>query len=475
MANGLDKLVDDLSHGRFGILLVSGYPNIDLVAPAEADTIAKNNPNKNIEDYISIDRGSIQLHGRGIELKNSKTVYLAEPALMTGPDGNLEQRLFAGTKYTSPNKFTVAEPKDYITLGVKRVELGGGMSKSLQAIYDMLGKIKGYKKKLFSLTSLGKSEEELTRGLSRLSHAVTIDSDISPRVNWVIPYAKLENGETAFNDRIIAKHPSKEIFIPFDRYEGRIQEELAKDYASTESVNTILLNGVKSWSDIRNALDYSLKHGTHLVAVVTDSTARLGEVVNHDLLHHATYISNNDELGIFIGENTSKLDDGRYVINLEDTLQGIRKIREHQRKDSSYQNIYVTLGEYGSLSVDKEGNIHWIGSYSTAWSNTPDATGFGDTFAAGIALAENVDRNINTVYAQMFASALVASKMRNPNYRVESPSSIRQLIRDNPLPTIYLGQFDEHNHLGNLRQKRITRLDTWLRTSPLIYKKSQSI
>ena len=305
-----------------------------------------------------------------------------------------------------------------------------------------------------------------------------IAQDIDPRINWVVPYGTLANGDKAFSDRIIIKHPFKELSIDPNQYESHIAAKLSKDHDPKTAVDTIFINGTKSRTDIRNAIDYSMerKGVPHIVAVVTDTTAKLGEIVKHDLLNRATYISNNDELGLLVGESCSKKDDGAYVIKLEDTLHAIRKLRELQRTgnrlngtDNPYQNIYVTLGQYGSISVDKQGNISWVGSYQAAWISSPDSTGFGDAFAAGIALAENVDRNISPVYAQIFASALVASKLKDPNYRVAKPGDIKRMINYNDIAIVGLGQFDENNNLGNLRQKRISRLDTLFRTSSLVY------
>jgi fructose-1-phosphate kinase PfkB-like protein len=468
MKDGLGALVKSLSEGKIGLVGVTGNPNLDLIAPIEQDALDKNNPSRKLEDYILVDKEGIQLLGKPICLKNSREVFLASPF----------GKFVAGDKVTAKEKFVFTGIEDYLTVPIKRLEEGGGSVQSQKAIFNYLGKNSEYGKKVYSITAIGPNESEIEACLKRTSHAVIIvQQEIEPRMNWVVPYSKDREGRTLFNNRTIIKNKSAEITISPVEYETRIAEEINKDYPTKDpskgkKLDTILMNGVKSEADIWNALRYQSKNNdaTHLVAVVTDSTIKLGKVVRDDLMHHATYIANNDELGLLVDEDTSKIDDKSYVIKLEDVLHGIRKLREIQRKGGAYQNIYVTLGNQGSISVDKAGHINWVGCYNAIWMNEPDTTGFGDTFAAGIALAESADRNVSTVNAQVFASALVSSKMINKEYAVGNPEQIEKIIEYNDIKTLYLGQFDEYNNLGNLRQKRIDRLDSIFRNSALLDK-----
>jgi len=76
-----------------------------------------------------------------------------------------------------------------------------------------------------------------------------------------------------------------------------------------------------------------------------------------------------------------------------------------------------------------------------------------------------------TSISQKFATALVASKLRSHTYVTEPIEQVTQLLRDNHAPTLYLGQFDQYNNLGNLRGNRVDRLTTWLSTESMIKRK----
>ena len=456
----LDELIGRLKGEDFKPILVAGYPNIDLVGSLDEYELEQLNQGLNLDEHISFEENCLKFKGRAIKLGDTG-YYLEKPKEMIDSEGIFVKALMEGKKYTSSECCTTVIGCDCIEVPIPEsgIGIGGGISNSLLAFWQLFGESPNYNQMIYSIAPVGKGETFIKKKLKEYSNALLFEIEgIGPRVNWVIPSCTLKGAVLIIKDRIIIKHPAQEISLGYDEYKQALDSML-----SGKHISTIFINGSKSSSDIENAIKYSGNKGTHLVSVVTDSTARLDNI--SELLSKSTYIANNEELGVLCNEKTSEKECGTELIDPKAVLNATRTLRE--RQGETPQNIYVTLGESGSISLDRGGNATWVGIYSSAWAYSPNKNGFGDTFAAGIALAENTDRTIQPVDAQIFATALVSSKIRSPEQSVEHLDEVRNLITYNHVPVIYLGKLDS-NHVYQMSDGNVQRLADWFKIDPFI-------
>ena len=128
-------------------------------------------------------------------------------------------------------------------------------------------------------------------------------------------------------------------------------------------------------------------------------------------------------------------------INIDGILEGIRRIREWQK--GTPQNIYVTLGELGSISLNKEGDLTWVSKYDVSYNRKPNTNGFGDAYASAASLLEHFNIqygfNLDATQIQKVATAVVASKVLSTNNEV-SCDVVESLMKNNQPVYSHLGK-----------------------------------
>ncbi|PIN77084.1 hypothetical protein COV16_07400, partial [Candidatus Woesearchaeota archaeon CG10_big_fil_rev_8_21_14_0_10_34_8] len=106
----LSDLLLSLMSRAYGDILIQGYPNLDLIAPLDVQTLVQENPGKDIKQFLFLGKGTVDLQGKSLELANDRATYLHDPEDMISPSGRRESRLQAGVKYTSPQTFSSVKP-----------------------------------------------------------------------------------------------------------------------------------------------------------------------------------------------------------------------------------------------------------------------------------------------------------------------------------------------------------------------------
>ncbi len=240
---------------------------------------------------------------------------------------------------------------DALELIPKEVKPGGGVINSLIAIsqYTELQNVHG-------LFSLSKGEEHILNYLKECGcpeeniHTYSIDTQ--PRINIVVQSARC--GNEIIEDRIVIKHPPEQPSI---------------NHNFEELYNTrwdkILLNGSKFKDEIMHIA--KCEKG-ELTVVFTSSTAKYAELL---LPVTSTYISNGEELGIITGIGTTS--------SSEPDADGILKAVKSLKKNR-IPEVIVTIGERGSIGVDRENEVYLVSACKVSPCNT---NGAGDAYTAG--------------------------------------------------------------------------------------------
>jgi hypothetical protein len=143
-----------------------------------------------------------------------------------------------------------------------------------------------------------------------------------------------------------------------------------------------------------------------------------------------------------------------------DVLLAAKEVWDQQ--GSEHQRIYVTLGEFGCIGVDKDGEVYRVDVFNVKATNK---NGAGDAFASGIVAYEHETlkdgrrgmSNAGIVSAMAYATAVAGVHVSGNPATVKN---ISDLVSKNSLRYEYLGNIDDigravlryHNSLGKVGQ-----------------------
>ncbi|MFH1850336.1 MAG: hypothetical protein ABH879_09245 [archaeon] len=411
-----------------------GYPNLDLETRLDEATITGNPGFFDVRDNNLVVRG-----GQNLWLRASRD-YAAITAFSDIMPSGGDYTIPAGKKVSFDNRIWDAPSRPPGSIELRCSERwGGGMMQAERAISEMLSDFRrDYTAQfLYHHSAVGPAEAGMNKYLRSLgiTPATYVKRDLDPRVNVVVMSARGPDGYV--EDKVIGKHPFQAYNIEEEEFHAMM------DGAFRGKTGTLFDNGVKYDFEIAHAVSYALEHGLHMVSVISDSTAKHKKLVRERLIPNSTYLGNEEEIGVITGATTVERYKHEKKINLGGCLDAICTLREWQ--GDTPQNMYPTLGELGSISVDRDGDITWMSGYGSAYlGREPNTNGFGDTFAATVALMENLGTagyHFSAAEIQKVATAVVGSKKRSRCNQIDA-KDVDDLITNNEIKIVKLGRIE---------------------------------
>jgi len=441
-------------------LVQVGYPNRDTEANLEDEVLKMYNPGKDLKDFYNVAEDTLKLKKGAkfwMDCGNGNS-FLFEANFPALEDTDGYYCIKKGGKETLAGILVQTSQKPQDALEVKAASRwGGGQIQAERTYHEILSGLYNTKEFLYHLSAKGSSENDLDNFLEKDLgiNSLTYNANIPPRVNAVFFSVKCPNG--TLDDKVIAKHKFDDIKIDYNTFETQLNKAFIQN--DKRKNGTIFLNGVKYKDEIEHSIQYAQNRGIHLISIITDSTAKHRQSVIGKLIPNSTYISNEDELGILTGALTVVKYGQKSHINIDGILEGIRRVREWQ-KDTP-QNIYVTLGELGSISINKEGDLTWVSKYDVAYNRKPNTNGFGDAYASAASLLEHFNIqygfNLDATQIQKVATAVVASKVLSTNNEV-SRDVVENLMKNNQPVYSHLGRVDYKGGKASLNEMNFGNL-----------------
>ncbi len=287
---------------------------------------------------------------------------------------------------------------DILLTADRTVAGGGGLN--VAKVLGFLGLPAAY----LSLHPKGTIKPQIPDGIE--SRIIELELEqATPKLNLVISKVK-DRGTTIVNDKRIIKHPrnnmdySAELELPEGvlvldsvAYKGLVSRVLSE--SARQNITAKKLYGIAALTDkMKGDIAYSvLSHGFDLV---------MNEC---EICNHANQLCPLLNLSPFI--------DGQ--LNLAALLTAANYLRELTKQSyGNYQFIFVSLGEKGSLAIDKQGRVYYSGVFLPG-IEPKNTNAAGDTYTAGIVALTFIEQTTGMSYSiedkVKFATALARAKI----------------------------------------------------------------
>jgi len=237
--------------------------------------------------------------------------------------------------------------------------------------------------------------------------------------NLVIYQVEDEHGRLGIHDKIILR--GTKITNPIVPQENNWSET---------NVGTIVINSTSSpdvFAAAMNQYRQTKSTYTNVLGIVclTEKMDPLYAKVTEEAISNRfiTIFNETEVLKYWSPKRDSKLDVNGIYLN--ELFEAIKKVWQNQGENHS--RVYVTLGNFGCLGVDENGDIYRVSVFKFD-SNDLNTNGAGDTFASVVARLEH-ERRHNGIERDMLDIMALASG--TAAYLIESQNSGRTLTETN--------------------------------------------
>ena len=286
--------------------------------------------------------------------------------------------------------------------------------------------------------------------------------------------AEAHDERIALRDKMTLKSPEPDIDAPKDACKDQLENKIMHDF------DTLVINSVKKKEFFECLVDVFLemnklapKNG--IIAMTNANIEYLPHLMSlyAGLARKISYfklIFNETEVVDFL-KAMKRLPTAAYAINPAgflanldlDNIQIIKNnyidfnilfkvINAICQNIPQRQTIYITLGKLGSVAIDQNNNVYYVGVYPSRGVKIYDTNACGDYWAAMISLLEHKKLTQNALFPTGFnesdnmriASAIAFCKITNPSGRVFLYEAL-SLLKNEYIPAKYMGTLNNIN------------------------------
>ncbi|MHA2023711.1 MAG: hypothetical protein ACTSWQ_08635 [Candidatus Thorarchaeota archaeon] len=280
-------------------------------------------------------------------------------------------------------------------------------------------------------------EMELTlMGMGVGGRLIYVSSEGNSEGRSLVLYEVEEEGVPVITDKIILR--GTKIQNP---------QVLRTNTEGETDVGTIVINSITSPFVFDEAVSQyqaiSKTYGQTLGLIcITEKMEDFYERIATDLLPNGFIAVMNEVEALRYGNPGMKKDRYAAGVMQDDLFESLKTVWNQQ--GDNHSRIYVTLGEFGCIGVEEDGNVYRLAGIELT-SDELNTNGAGDTFLSMVARLEHEraheDRDPSVMDVMAMASGAASYFIENQNYgRTVTESNVKTYLANHQLRGEYIGQ-----------------------------------